>query len=202
MSNGNLAKILRDKKWAIENDHVRKMALRTCQGMSYLHSRRIIHRDLKCANLLVDQDWNVKVSDFGISQILGKDREPPVMGTVAWMPPEVLSKGPFTFKSDVYSFGICLWEMTTRDAPFRKMPQTLIISEVVQFQKRPDTTKYNISTEFLNMIESCWKTDVEERPNFDQLVLYFSSMSFPETFSPTPYYSFPKKPLQNQDEIV
>jgi serine/threonine protein kinase len=85
-------------------------------GINYLHTlpQCIIHRDLKPSNLLVDENWNVKIADFGFARIKEENATMTRCGTPCWTAPEIIRGEKYAEKADVYSFGIIMWEMLTR----------------------------------------------------------------------------------------
>ncbi|XP_062089337.1 proline-rich receptor-like protein kinase PERK1 [Humulus lupulus] len=103
-----------------------KIAIGSARGMAYLHEDcqpKIIHRDIKAANILLDNDFEAKVADFGLAKSsLDTDTHVStrVMGTFGYLAPEYASSGKLTDKSDVFSFGVVLLELITGHHPIDK----------------------------------------------------------------------------------
>ncbi|XP_073000516.1 probable serine/threonine-protein kinase At1g01540 isoform X1 [Typha latifolia] len=97
--------------------------LGTAKGLMYLHEGlepKVVHRDIKSNNILVDKQWNPKVSDFGLAKLLGSERSyvtTRVMGTFGYVAPEYASTGMLNERSDVYSFGILIMEIISGRNP-------------------------------------------------------------------------------------
>lgn len=97
-----------------------KVALGAAKGLEYLHDKAnppVIYRDLKSSNILLDKDFNAKLSDFGLAKLgTGDDKihvSSRVMGTYGYCAPEYQRTGQLTLKSDIYSFGVVLLELIT-----------------------------------------------------------------------------------------
>jgi serine/threonine protein kinase len=91
-------------------------------GVKALHEKNIIHRDLKPKNILISKDKKVKIVDFGISEIQREAQSPnasgKIVGSVFYIPPEVINGKPATLKSDLWNLGVILYEMLTTEKPF------------------------------------------------------------------------------------
>jgi len=135
-------------------------------GMVHLHSEGVIHRDLACRNLLLDESGTVKITDFGLSRTLtaGSRKTKMYVGPIRWMSPEALSDGYYSTKSDVYSFASVLYELLTREEPWLGMLPQNVMSAVLgnQRPKIPDFTPKNM----IELMQKCWSEDPVKRPEF------------------------------------
>jgi serine/threonine protein kinase len=157
---------------------VKKVACGAARGMAYLHggSPPVLHRDLKSANLLLDESYTTKVCDFGLSRLKAQERSMTGnCGTVQWMAPEVLANMSYNEKADVYSFGIVLWELLSRECPYEGMTAIQCALAVLNRDKRPDIPKW-CPPSLHALIKSCVKKEPEQRPSFSQILLVLDAM--------------------------
>ncbi|KAG6535367.1 hypothetical protein ZIOFF_000333 [Zingiber officinale] len=159
---------LEHKSLAIEK--LVSIALEIARGMEYIHSQGVIHRDLKPENIIFDQDFCIKIVDFGIAceeaycDALTEDD-----GTYRWMAPEMIKHKPYGRKVDVYSFGLLLWEMATGKIPYEEMTPIQAAFAVVDKNLRPPIPT-NCPPPLKVLIEQCWSILPEKRPEFWQIV--------------------------------
>ncbi|XP_047955070.1 serine/threonine-protein kinase STY13-like [Salvia hispanica] len=148
-----------------------QMALDLARGLSYLHSQKIVHRDVKTENMLLDKSRTVKIADFGVARIEASNPNDMTgeTGTLGYMAPEVLNGNPYNRKCDVYSFGICLWEIYCCDMPYPDLSFSEVTSAVVQQNLRPDIPRCCPSS-LANVMKRCWDANPDKRPEMDEVV--------------------------------
>ncbi|CAN4111239.1 unnamed protein product [Withania somnifera] len=176
---GSLYRIIHRPHCQIDERRRIKMALDVAKGMDCLHTSNptIVHRDLKSPNLLVDKNWNVKESDFGLSRLKHNTflSSKSTAGTPEWMAPEVLRNEPSNEKCDIYSFGVILWELATLELPWSGMNPMQVVGAVGFQNKRLEISK-ELDPIVARIIWECWQTDPNLRPSFAQLAVALTSL--------------------------
>lgn len=141
-------------------------------GMQYLHSHKIIHRDLKSPNILIGTNAIVKISDFGTSREWNEiSTKMSFAGTVAWMAPEVIRNEPCSEKVDIWSFGVVLWEMLTCEIPYKDVDSSAIIWGVGNNSLRLPIPS-SCPDGFKLLVELCWSAKPRNRPSFRQILTH------------------------------
>ncbi|ONK82082.1 uncharacterized protein A4U43_C01F35930 [Asparagus officinalis] len=167
-----------------------KIILGTAKALAYLHEAiepKVVHRDIKSSNILIDDEFNGKISDFGLAKLLGSGKShvaTRVMGTFGYVAPEYANTGLLNEKSDVYSFGVLLLEaITSRDPVDYKRPQDEVhlvewfklmvgnrrTEELVdpELEAKPST---RVLKRTLIVALKCVDPDSEKRPKMGQVV--------------------------------
>ncbi|KAL5006161.1 hypothetical protein ScPMuIL_017319 [Solemya velum] len=173
---GQLYEILRDGK-EIPPSLILDWAKQISSGMNYLHSHKIIHRDLKSPNVLVAKNDIVRISDFGTSRTWNeKSTKMSFAGTVAWMAPEVIRNEPCSEKVDIWSFGVVLWEILTGVIPYQDVDSSAIIWGVGSNSLHlpvPSTCPDG----FKLLMRQCWSAKPRNRPSFRQIIMHLEIAS-------------------------
>lgn len=165
MPRGDLHTLLNDKDQKLPWTQRWKFAIGIGSGLSYLHANKVLHRDLKSPNILLDHNLNAKITDFGLSKIkaTGKTYTYSEGGTPSWMAPELLKKDEKKTKAtDMYAFGMVLWEIAARKEPFAEYDANRVM--VFIFQGETEDIPKDCPKPYASLIESCWEKKPEERP--------------------------------------
>ncbi|XP_028767923.1 probable receptor-like serine/threonine-protein kinase At4g34500 [Neltuma alba] len=176
-----------------------RIAIGTAKGLAYLHEGlepKVVHRDVKSSNILLDKRWNAKVSDFGLAKLLGSEKSyvsTRVMGTFGYVSPEYASTGMLNEGNDVYSFGVLLMEIITGRSPidYSRSPAEMnlvdwfkgmvasrrgdeLVDPSIEIKPPPRSLK-----RALLVCLRCIDMDVCKRPKMSQIVHMLEADDFP-----------------------
>ncbi|KAK6280816.1 hypothetical protein POUND7_014641 [Theobroma cacao] len=168
-----------------------KIAVGAARAVDYLHTRPkpVIHRDLKASNILLDADFNPKLSDFGLARFGPLDDQSYVstriLGTRGYFAPEYFKTGHLTVKTDVYSFGVVLLEIlsgcvavkkyadgTTRDLPVWAKPHLsnqMELHNIIDMRIARDI-EMDEAHKFATIIQQCLSSDPKDRPTMSEVL--------------------------------
>ncbi|XP_057494969.1 probable receptor-like serine/threonine-protein kinase At4g34500 [Actinidia eriantha] len=197
-----------------------RIAVGTAKGLAYLHEGlepKVVHRDVKSSNILLDGRWNAKVSDFGLAKLLAPEKSyvtTRVMGTFGYVSPEYANTGMLNERSDVYSFGILLMEIITGRNPvdYSRPPREMnlvdwfkgmvasrrgeeVLDPLIQGQPSPRALK-----RVLLVCLRCIDLNANKRPKMGQIVHMLEADEFP--FRNEPHKTKETAPLCSHSTVT
>ena len=158
-----------------------KIALQIAIAVQYIHSRQILHCDLKSANVLIDNNYNIKLIDFGLSYFMAEAPKG-YIGTARWMAPEILKGGKYSVSSDIFSYGMILMELITEKIPYYTVFDYEVTKEIIKkyvnrqiAQNKPILPLPETGNKILRYIASkCLDAKPENRLSMETIIKYLS----------------------------
>jgi serine/threonine protein kinase/Tfp pilus assembly protein PilF len=139
-----------------------------CQGLSEAHRMGVIHRDLKCRNIMIDREGSVRIMDFGIAlsqESEGITKSGVIIGTPQYLSPEQVDGKKIDSRTDIYSMGIILYEMVTGKVPFEgDSTYSIAFKQKMEAPKVPWELNPEIPLELGRLILKCLAKDPDKRP--------------------------------------
>ncbi|XP_068003509.1 serine/threonine-protein kinase PLK1 [Melanerpes formicivorus] len=160
---------LHKRRKVLSEPEVRYYLRQTILGCQYLHSNRVIHRDLKLGNLFLSDDMEVKIGDFGLATKVEYDgeRKKTLCGTPNYIAPEVLGKKGHSFEVDIWSIGCIMYTLLVGKPPF----ETSCLKETyIRIKKNEYTIPQHINPVAANLIQKMLRSDPATRPTIDELL--------------------------------
>jgi serine/threonine protein kinase len=165
MDCGSLTEYVGSGRSAISEEVCAYILFQTVRGLFSLHSKKIMHRDIKSDNILINSKGDIKLADFGYSAQLTKEKQgrKTRVGTIYWMAPELIKgKKSYDSKVDIWSFGIFALELADGEPPYLGKSQAKILLKIVQ--KDPPALKgEQWSPLFRDFVSKCLNKDPELR---------------------------------------
>src|SRR6266540_3135313 len=140
-----------------------KILRRIVVGLNHLHNQKIIHRDFHSGNTLYENEWDVVISDLGISKSSIDNDNDEIYGVISYMAPEILQGKEYTMASDIYSFGMIMWELITGRMPFWNQNNDIELLIKICKNFRPPIIK-NTPRYYIELMQECWDSDPNKRP--------------------------------------
>ncbi|XP_043713766.1 mitogen-activated protein kinase kinase kinase 1-like [Telopea speciosissima] len=179
VTRGSLVNVYR--KYHLGDSQVSAYTRQILSGLKYLHDRNVVHRDIKCANILVHTSGSVKLADFGLAKAIKLNDAKSCKGTAFWMAPEVVNRKMhgYGIAADIWSLGCTVLEMLTRVLPYSPLEPMQAVFRIGQ--GKPPPIPDSLSRDARDFICQCLQVNPENRPTAAQLLNH----SFVQRLLPT-----------------
>eukprot|EP01036_Dinobryon_divergens_P022734 gene22734-31020_t len=173
----NLLKKAKERKvTCLKESVIWNIVLQVILGLHYIHKKKILHRDLKTANVFLTKDHNnvnylVKIGDLGVAKLLDTSTAlaSTIVGTPYYLSPELCADKPYRDKSDCWALGVMLYECCTLEHPFEARNQCALIMKIIQSPVKPPPST-SVSAEMINLVLWLLQKDPNNRPSIKDLL--------------------------------
>ncbi|XP_065167445.1 focal adhesion kinase 1-like isoform X5 [Atheta coriaria] len=169
---GELRAYLQNNKDKLELETLIQFTFQLSTALSYLESKKYVHRDIAARNVLVSSTTCVKLADFGLSRSMGDNQSYYKASKgklpIKWMSPESINYRRFTTASDVWMFGVCMWEiMMLGVKPFQNVKNNDVIAKIENGERLP--LPAGCPPRLYSLMSQCWSEEPSKRPMFKEI---------------------------------
>ena len=155
-------------KTKFSEEEIWEIFIQIVKGLKILHKHKVLHRDLKSANVFLNKDGTVKLGDLNVSKVAKAGMVYTQTGTPYYASPEVWQDKPYDWKSDIWSLGVVLYEMCTLNPPFTDTSMSGLCKKVMKGYYPAISTKY--SKDLSSMIATLLQVSPSKRPSCSQIL--------------------------------
>ncbi|KAM1180465.1 hypothetical protein ACFX13_019878 [Malus domestica] len=171
VAKGSLQKLY--QTYHLTDSHVSAYTRQILHGLKYLHDQKVVHRDIKCANILVHANGSVKLADFGLAKTIQNMNDiKSCQGTAFWMAPEVVNRKSqgYGLPADIWSLGCTVLEMLTGRVPYSNLEWMQALFKIAKGE--PPQVPDSLSKDAQDFINRCLHVDPNKRPTAAQLLTH------------------------------
>lgn len=179
---GDLSQYLKKRKgYLMEENTIWKFLLQVGLGLQWLHSNRILHRDIKTLNVFLTAEDDARIGDLGVARVLSEEVNfaSTLIGTPYYLSPELCEAKAYNDKSDVWAYGCVVYEMCALRHPFEAKNQAALLCKILSGTRdAPVPTSY--STDLQTLIEACLQYETANRPSMSDLLSSLAATDWAE----------------------
>ena len=163
-------KIFKENNIYFEENRIINWIVQLLLGLSYIHDKKIVHRDIKTKNIFIQNENVLRIGDFGIAKFFGQTQTTnKIVGTPLYMAPECFKQNnKYSFKSDIWSLGCCIYEMCNLKHAFEGKFFPAVSVKISEGKRAPLNKKY--SEDLKNLVDSMLDLNYNKRPNISKIL--------------------------------
>jgi len=191
---GDLGKLIlknKQSKKLIDEKLIWSILIQLLRALDYIHNKKILHRDIKPSNIFFDNNFNIKLGDFGLSKRIYNEYSNTFIGTPLYLSPEVLEIKPYNAKSDIWALGCTLYELATFVRPYEASNMNILLGKIKN--GLPQRINMTYSNQLWNMISKMLTYDYNKRPSSLELIEEYNRV-----FAPNQYINNNKEDIQKK----
>lgn len=168
---GDLSQFLKSQLGRpLKEEKLWKFIIQMCQGLEYIHKKKILHRDIKTMNIFISKDEQIRIGDLGVAKTLQENMNfaHTMVGTPFYLSPEMCEEKPYNEKSDIWALGCVIYEMCTFKHPFEAKTQAALILRIIR--GKYDTIPSIYTKDLGEIIDLCLRRDYNSRPSMTQIL--------------------------------